>query len=227
MSGGPLGSITASPDVITRRRRAGPGAPLPRRRFPESSAPELRRDGSGGSSRMPKAKGKKFNYRLDRKKLRRKARKKAAPRIVCEQIRNAWDDSKSVARNLAEMGLSVNPNKTLPIQQAKVTEMEVDCTKPGVVIRKPYVLEGLLAEASLPEKSSKGISSDMVEYVRYMIRNYGKNYKKMARDEKNYYQDTPKQIKRKIEMYQRYLPDDFSSLSASCEHGEMEQKLST
>ncbi|XP_030067880.1 nucleolar protein 16 [Microcaecilia unicolor] len=180
---------------------------------------------------MPKAHGKrgrkKFDYRLDRKKLRRKARRKGAPRITCEQIRNAWDDSKSVARNLAEMGLAIDPNKTLPIQQAKMMETEVDPTQPGVVIRKPYVLEGLLAEASLPEKSSRGISSDMVEYVHYMISNHGKNYKAMARDEKNYYQDTPKQIKRKIELYQHYHPEDFSALSASCEHGEIEQKLST
>ncbi|XP_029439444.1 nucleolar protein 16 [Rhinatrema bivittatum] len=201
---------------------------------------------------MPKAKGKnrrkRFNYNLDRKKLKRKMKKKDAPRIACEQIRNAWDDSKSVARNLAEMGLAVDPNKAFPIQQAKtdihqgyhigshcnanrrlgrrftsnrVTEMDVDPTEDhSLIIQKPYVLEGLQAEASLPEKSSRGISSDMVEYVRYMVEKHGKNYKAMARDERNYYQDTPKQIQKKIRLYQHYHPDHFEALSASGPHGD-------
>lgn len=33
----------------------------------------------------------------------------------------------------------------------------------------------------------------------------------MARDEKNYYQDTPKQIKRKIEAYKRCHPDHYKA----------------
>lgn len=37
----------------------------------------------------------------------------------------------------------------------------------------------------------------------------------MARDEKNYYQDTPKQIKRKINEYMRCHPDDFDAFMDS------------
>lgn len=174
---------------------------------------------------MPKAKGKnrrkKFNYNVNRKKLKRKSQKK--PRIQCEQIRNAWDDTKSVARNLAEMGLAVDPNQTQSTRKGKMLQMDVDL-KPGQsqLVRKPYVLKGLQEVASLPEKSSKGISSDMIEYVKHMIENHGLNYKAMSRDEKNYYQDTPKQIKRKIDMYQRYHPIECSALIASAQENKMD-----
>ncbi len=47
-----------------------------------------------------------------------------------------------------------------------------------------------------------------------MIEKYGEDYKKMARDHKNYYQDTPAQLKRRINIfksmkqaYGKYLSD--------------------
>ncbi|KAI1234184.1 hypothetical protein IHE44_0003901 [Lamprotornis superbus] len=68
---------------------------------------------------MPKAKGKsrrhKYSYNLNRKRLYRSARRRAAPRIACSHIRHAWDPHKSVAQNLAEMGLAEDPNKAIPI----------------------------------------------------------------------------------------------------------------
>lgn len=89
-------------------------------------------------------------------------------------------------------------------------------------------------EAGRPEKDSKTLSSDLIEYVQHMIREHGDNYKvsetsrlpvfiqvpnthcflslqAMARDEKNYYQDTPKQIRRKVAEYKRCHPEQFSA----------------
>lgn len=37
--------------------------------------------------------------------------------LLSTQIRHAWDDDKSVAKNLQEMGLSFDPNRSVPIQQ--------------------------------------------------------------------------------------------------------------
>ncbi|XP_053318956.1 nucleolar protein 16 [Spea bombifrons] len=165
---------------------------------------------------MPKAKQKKrkntFQYNVNRKKLNRKAKKKSAPRISCDQIRNAWDDSKSVASNLADMGLAGDPNKVLPIHANPVKETDVEKTR---IIRKPYVIEGLKVAASVPSKKTMGISSDMVQYVRYMVENYREDYKAMARDEKNYYQDTPKQIKRKVNLYKQHHLKDYEALLSS------------
>ncbi|XP_005993436.1 nucleolar protein 16 [Latimeria chalumnae] len=176
---------------------------------------------------MPKAKGKnrrkKFNYNVNRKKLKQKMKKKATPRIECNQIREAWDDSKSVAQNLAEMGLASDPNKCIPIQKQKIMHMEIDTAKKqNKIIRKPYVLNELIEEASLPEKRNATLSRDMIEYVQYMIENHGDNCKEMARDEKNYYQDTPKQIKRKIELYKRYHPKEYSTFMDSLQEKKMD-----
>ncbi|XP_075065288.1 nucleolar protein 16 [Mixophyes fleayi] len=150
-----------------------------------------------------------FNYSVNRKKLKRKAQKKAAPRITCDEIRNAWNDAKSVASNLADMGLASDPNKALPIHGNKAKNAEQS------QVRKPYVLEELKALASLPSKKTMGISSDMVLYVRHMVENYGENYKAMARDEQNYYQDTPKQIQRKVNLYKRHHPAEYQALITS------------
>ncbi|XP_054832774.1 nucleolar protein 16 [Eublepharis macularius] len=171
---------------------------------------------------MPKAKGKsrrqKYNYNVNRKKLNRAFRKRATPRIKCSQIRRAWDRTKSVAQNLAEMGLAVDPNKAVPIPKLmqQVMNMEVDGQEGKKrIVQKPYVLNELQYEASLPEKKSETLSRDLIDYVQHMIRNHGENYKAMARDEKNYYQDTPKQIKRKIDVYKRFYPEEYQAFCAS------------
>ncbi|XP_018407898.1 PREDICTED: nucleolar protein 16 [Nanorana parkeri] len=149
-----------------------------------------------------------FNYSVNRKKLKHKARKKAAPRIACDEIRNAWNHSKSVAGNMAEMGLAADPNKALPIRPRTVIGEQSR-------VRKPYVLEELKAAASLPSKRTMGISNDMILYVRHMVENYGEDHKAMARDEQNYYQDTPKQILRKIKLYKHHHPQEYEALLAS------------
>ncbi|KAL1788938.1 nucleolar protein 16 [Sigmodon hispidus] len=136
---------------------------------------------------MTKVKGK-----TRRQNLNGNARRKAAPRIECSHIRHAWDHTKSVRQNLAEMGLAMDPNKAVPLRSC------VD----------PYVLNDLEAEASLPEKKGNTLSRDLIEYVHYMVENHGEDYKAMARDEKNYYQDTPKQIRNKINVYKRFYPTE-------------------
>ncbi|XP_073476630.1 nucleolar protein 16 [Aquarana catesbeiana] len=149
-----------------------------------------------------------YNYNVDRKKLRRRAKKKSAPRIQCDEIRNAWNRSKSLAGNMAEMGLVADPNKALPIRERTVIGEQSR-------VRKPYVLEELKAAASLPSKRTMGISNDMILYVRHMVENYGEDYKAMARDEQNYYQDTPKQIMRKVNLYKHHHPKEYQTLLAS------------
>uniref|UniRef100_A0A8C5UQ72 Nucleolar protein 16 n=1 Tax=Microcebus murinus TaxID=30608 RepID=A0A8C5UQ72_MICMU len=136
---------------------------------------------------MPKAKGKtrrqKFGYNVNRKRLNRNARRKAAPRIECSHIRHAWDHGKSsVRQNLAEMGLAVDPNRALPLRKRKVKAMEVDLEeRPKELVRKPYVLNDLEAEASLPEKKGNTLSRDLIDYVRYMVENHGEDYKVSGR----------------------------------------------
>lgn len=44
----------------------------------------------------------------------------------------------------------------------------------------------------------------------------------MARDEKNYYQDTPKQIKRKINVYKNFYPEEYKAFVASLKPEKMD-----
>ncbi|KAM8835068.1 nucleolar protein 16 [Synchiropus picturatus] len=163
---------------------------------------------------MPKTKRgaqrKKFDYNRDRKKLKRKLKKKNNPRIESAQIRNAWSNNKSTAGNLRDMGLAFDPNRSIPFKIDGASDK-----KRVRVVRKPYVITQLEEEANRPIKNTKTLSADLIEYVQYMIRHHKDNYKAMARDEKNYYQDTPKQIKRKINDYIHCHPDQYEAFVSS------------
>ncbi|GAB1298205.1 Nucleolar protein 16 [Apodemus speciosus] len=190
-------------------------------------------------------------------------------------IRHAWDHTKSVRQNLAEMGLAMDPNKAVPLRKRKVKAMEVDREeRPRDLVRKPYVVnvvslyspgcpgthsvdqtglefrnppasasqvagikgmhhhrlaklrlsnhQDLEAEASLPEKKGNTLSRDLIDYVQYMVENHGEDYKAMARDEKNYYQDTPKQIRNKINVYKRFYPTEWQAFIDSLQNKKME-----
>uniref|UniRef100_A0A2K6TR44 Nucleolar protein 16 n=1 Tax=Saimiri boliviensis boliviensis TaxID=39432 RepID=A0A2K6TR44_SAIBB len=131
---------------------------------------------------MPKAKGKtqrqKFGYNVNQKHLNRNAGRKAAPRIECFHIRHAWDHAKSVPQNLVEIGLAVDPNKAVPLCKRKVKATEVDIEeRPKELVRKPYVLNDVEAEASLPEKKGNTLSRDLIDYVCYMAENHREDYK--------------------------------------------------
>ncbi|NXA46333.1 NOP16 protein, partial [Nothocercus julius] len=141
-------------------------------------------------------------------------------------VRHAWDPAKSVAQNLADMGLAEDPNKAVPIAR-KALQVKADVESHGQekgkkTVIKPYVLNEMEFEASLPEKKSNTLSRDLIDYVRYMIQNHGENYKEMARDEKNYYQDTPKQIKRKINVYKNFYPEEYKAFVASLKQEKMD-----
>ncbi|KAI6076888.1 Nucleolar protein 16 [Aix galericulata] len=123
------------------------------------------------------------------------------------------------------MGLAEDPNKAVPIAKRGLLGMEVESNgraEGKKIVRKPYVLNEMEYEASLPEKKSNTLSRDLIDYVRYMIQNHGENYKEMARDEKNYYQDTPKQIKRKINVYKNFYPEEYKAFVASLKQEQMD-----
>jgi hypothetical protein len=69
--------------------------------------------------------------------------------------------------------------------------MEVDAEEGPNLVWKPYVVNDLKAEASLPEKKGNTLSRDLIDYVQYVVENHGEDYKAMAGEEENYYQDTP------------------------------------
>ncbi|XP_072026071.1 nucleolar protein 16-like [Amphiura filiformis] len=165
-----------------------------------------------------KKQNKKYGYNVNRRKQWKKARK--MPTVKCEQLKNAWDQHKSVHQNLMDMGVASDPNKVLRIPKVHevmapqpIEKMDVDKPDKSKPL-KPHVIDEMMQEASLPYAKRMKLSDPMVKYCIHLMDKYGEDYKAMARDKKNYYQDTPKQIKKKIalfkqmpEQYKKYLED--------------------
>ncbi|XP_055035980.1 nucleolar protein 16 [Misgurnus anguillicaudatus] len=156
-----------------------------------------------------------FNYNTNKKKLKKQFQRKYKPKIECAQIRKAWDDQKTPKQNLQDMGLLIGKKGILPIKNKQHNIEEEDEPMEANVPLKPYVIKEMEAEASQRGNSRATCSTDMIEYVQHMVREHNENYKAMARDEKNYYQDTPKQIKRKVEFYKRCHPEEYAAFIAS------------
>ncbi|XP_064601515.1 uncharacterized protein LOC135467653 [Liolophura sinensis] len=163
-----------------------------------------------------KSRKNRFNYNKDRRKTWKKSKK--LPSIPCKPIKRAWDESKSAVQNLLDMGLSADPNKSLSITKAKAFTHDVEGTPKWKHSKatKSHVAEELEQEANQPHISTMKLSDPMVQYCVYMMNKYGEDYKAMARDPKNYYQDTPKQIRRKILTFKN-TPTQYKAYVASLE----------
>ncbi|XP_064630296.1 nucleolar protein 16-like [Lineus longissimus] len=175
----------------------------------------------------PKKKGNTFNYNKNRRKAWKKS--KELPKIKCEQIKNAWDDTKSMQHNLKNMGIATNPNKAIPVPKTKDLipgfERE-DGDKPMEMMMvqprsKLHVVKELEDIANQPQEKRLKLPEQEVKYCIYMMEKHKDNYKAMARDERNYYQDTPKQIKRKIMTF-KGIPSQYQAYLNSKEEGKMD-----
>ncbi|KAL3864483.1 hypothetical protein ACJMK2_006162 [Sinanodonta woodiana] len=171
----------------------------------------------------------KFRYNVDRKKQWKKSKK--LPAIKCPEIRQAWDNKKTVLQNMADMGLSADPNKTIKIPSTKELigpkNMKVEDnnqTKKPPKPKKIYVAQALEEQASSSSEKKLRLSEPDVQYCIYMMEKYGDDYKAMARDYKNYYQDTPKQIRRKINVF-KSIPKQYNAYLQS--KGEKTKKMDT
>ncbi|XP_052706912.1 nucleolar protein 16-like [Crassostrea angulata] len=164
-----------------------------------------------------KRKGAKYNYDKNRRKEWKKAKK--LPTIGCTQIKEAWDPKKSVKKNLEEMGISADPNQTFKIPKTKdifISEDSKTDEEEKTRKRQPkeHVIEDLEMEASIPQEKTLKLSSEEVKYCIYMLEKYGEDYKAMARDKRNHFQDTPKQIKKKIKTFMN-IPEQYNAYIAS------------
>eukprot|EP00058_Branchiostoma_floridae_P025590 XP_002611080.1 hypothetical protein BRAFLDRAFT_206160 [Branchiostoma floridae] len=158
---------------------------------------------------------KKFDYSKNRKRQWKKSKKKV--KIGHRGVEAAWDDRKSVGQNLRDMGLSHDVNKTIPLPKTRDMMPKVY----QVCAKKLHVMRQLEQEANTLQEGAPRLSTEMVRYCTYMMDKYGEDYVAMAKDVKNYYQDTPKQIRRKIarfksipEQYQEYLKQKETAMTS-------------
>lgn len=114
------------------------------------------------------------------------------------------------------MGLSYDPNETLKIPSNKqrlkvsITSNNDEWEEEPLEARptKSHVVEALEEDARAPRVKMFRLPKSQVEWVTYLMEKYGKDYKAMARDKKNYYQETWKQIRAKIKLF-KSIPEQY------------------
>lgn len=111
------------------------------------------------------------------------------------------------------MGLSHDPNETLRIPKRyaelksgwQVEKIPDDRPKP----LKVHVAEELELEAKAPRVRQLRLPKSQVHWLSYLLDTYGRDYKSMARDSKNHYQETWKQLRAKIKQF-KSIPEQYS-----------------
>ncbi|XP_063362728.1 nucleolar protein 16 isoform X1 [Cydia amplana] len=155
---------------------------------------------------------KKYQHKLNRKRMHLKLR--STGQVNCKTLKESWDMKKSTLRNLKEMGLANDPNKAIKIPNYKqeqlkrakkiVNQEESSESEEDIevkIIPKIEVLARLEKEARAPRQRRFMLPKGQVEYLTYLLDKYGHDYKAMARDKKNFYQETWKQIRAKIKTF--------------------------
>ncbi|XP_045624882.1 nucleolar protein 16 [Procambarus clarkii] len=147
-----------------------------------------------------------FQYRANSRRKQLKMKKKINPHIDCLEIRKAWDITKPAPTNLANMGLAYDLDRAMPLtdkkQQGEKSEVQTikkgKKEKPTEVVQQ---LEKASSQESQKERPGVRLTNAQVDYATAMLDKYGDDYKAMARDPKNYFQDTWKQIRTKIKLF--------------------------
>lgn len=170
---------------------------------------------------------KRFRVNVNRKRLRNKLQK--LPSIECKEIKEAWELQKSVRNNLDEMGLSYDSNETFkilnlkqkPIENVKHRikfvknhlEIEEDEEKtykgPKDPPIKVHIVQKLESEASARRERMFRLPNNEIHFITYLMDKYRDDYKMMARDQKNYYQLTWRQIRAKINTF-KSIPKQYA-----------------
>lgn len=161
-----------------------------------------------------------FQTSKDRKKLRKQHLRKTAQKckITNPLIKEDWNRKSQANMNFIKMGIATDPNKILSkpptYQEVLLSRMKTDFkfkgTKP-IAEYDPAVgtVEKLAVAAKEKEdeynrqKATKfascSLNADDKLFVKHLLDKYDHDdYKGMARDRRNHYQETPAAIRRKI-----------------------------
>jgi hypothetical protein len=201
---------------------------------------------NGVAKRRRKNRNPTFTHRKKYQKMRSQRLGKNV-QIACEAMREQWESGKSVAKNMKEMGLGLNPNSLFPIpkpitqlgyasdaletvplpknnkkglkkkgKKGKEPETEVEDPKAEVVKK-------LEKEASIEVPKNFKFGPEVVKFCVYLMEKYGEDYEAMARDTKNYYQESPGQIRTKIKKMKR-IPVNWNAYLRAKEMVESEEQ---
>merc|ERR1711953_1014658 len=164
------------------------------------------------TEKMPIFKGKsvnRFNFDKNRssaaKRKKNKLKKKNTlkSKTVEETVLSkVWDDRRPLQQNLAAVGLSNDPNKSVKISKTRIglTPESEAVVQKTLSNQQKEVLQELESAAKTEETKEWNVSQDDIHFCVHML---GQDWKAMAKDRKNYYQLTPSQIRMKIKMFRK------------------------
>ncbi|XP_046399108.1 nucleolar protein 16 [Ischnura elegans] len=147
----------------------------------------------------------KKTYRHSSNRQRVNKRMRKLPNIKCPEVKEEWREGWSAKQNMEEMGLVYDLNSAFRIPTTKeILKGEERSSAEGAQVRprrKQHVAEKLEQDANLPRERLLRLPDGQARWLAYLIHKYGEDYKGMARDDHNYYQETWKQLKNKIKLF--------------------------
>ena len=164
----------------------------------------------------------KFQYGANRKRIRNRQEKstKFNVKVDCPVLKASWNNRKSLKENMTELGVAFDANQSVAKinnqkryrkkfnipEEPKVEEEETKGDGSSLAEKVVAELESTAAAAVKPPTFR--FSTDQVKWISDMMDRHKYNYKAMARDPKNHFQETPNQIKHKIRKFMS-IPDHF------------------
>ncbi|XP_039296495.1 nucleolar protein 16 [Nilaparvata lugens] len=159
-----------------------------------------------------------FRYGANRKRANKRTVK--GPTIQCEILKEEWNKHASVINNFKNMGLAFNPNLAVGIPKNRVLpasrekdEKQDKVQKEQRKAHKGHVMKELEEDANAPRERKFRLPNSTVQQLTYYLDKYGEDYKAMAKDPKNYYQETWKQLRAKVKQF-KGVPEQFEKYLA-------------
>ena len=175
---------------------------------------------------MPKLrrqrKRQKFRYDRNRKRIKKTQEKHRKDKIKVDNdvMKELWNPKESIKTNLESMGVAFDANKVLDKKSTKqqfiekiqdqnpnnIPAQEIASKKSSEVVKR---LEAEALEAESNKKANFRFTGEQVKWITYCLDKHGDDFKAMARDPKNIWQETPKQIKQKVLKFVS-IPEQFA-----------------
>ena len=176
---------------------------------------------------MPKLrrqrKRQKFRYDRNRKRIKKTQEKHRKDKIKVDNdvIKELWNPKESIKTNLESMGVAFDANKVLDKKSTKQqfiekiqdeNQVEKTAAVPALAVKSSEVIKRLEAQALEAESNKKSnfrFTGEQVKWITYCLDKHGDDFKAMARDPKNIWQETPKQIRQKVLKFVS-IPEQFA-----------------
>lgn len=116
------------------------------------------------------------------------------------------------------MGLAYDVNKIFNISNVKqelksritsTTKWKSEVLEEPEKPSKAHVIEQIEKDAKAPRRRMFRLPNSQVSWVTYLMDKYGTDFKAMARDKRNHYQETWKQIRAKIKQFMG-VPEQYA-----------------